>query len=142
MTARAASALLLASLAGCVMEMPDAAYSRCDAIDSSDWKAEVEIFPSSHRKPIMHRRLVVTGRVTVPSGGYSVALEAGPVAELDPPVQQMMVRTTGPAAPATQALVTHDVRAVIPALKRYGGVEIRCGDGIIARLAEVVQAAE
>ena len=121
------------------MPVPDPVYSRCDAVGSSGWAAEVQIFPSSHTKPIRRRMLVVTGKVQVPAGGYSVALERGPVARLEPPVQQMMIRTTAPEEAATQALTTHEVRAVVPALKRYGAVEIRCGDGVIARIRDVPQ---
>ena len=132
-----AAALIALGAGGCVVPVPEPYYSRCDALGSSDWKAEVQVFLSTHPKPVRTRRLVVTGRVQVPTGGYSVSLERGPVARLDPPVQQLMVHTTAPAGPATQAVTTHRVRIEVPALRRYGAVEIRCGDGVVARITDV-----
>jgi hypothetical protein len=136
--ARLAAASLLALAApGCRIPVPEPYYARCDATGSADWKAEVQVSLSNHPKPVRSRRLVVTGRVQVPTGGYSVALVRGPIARLEPPVQQLMVHTTAPADAATQAMTWHGVRAEVPALRRYGAVEIRCGDGVIARIKDV-----
>jgi hypothetical protein len=104
-------------------------------LGSSDWKAHVELDPTGSPIPYLRRKLVVTGKVTT-AGGYHASLAEGPVARLDPPVQQVRVRTEGAAEPGA-APVTHDVRAVFPAIERYGGVAIRCGDGIIAEIREV-----
>jgi hypothetical protein len=111
-------------------------YLPCHVLSSSDWKARVEIFPSAHPKPILRRRLIVTGKVIVAGNGYSVTLERGPVAKLEDPIQQVLVRTEG-SLEADPVPVTHNVRAVLPALKRYGGVAIRCGDGLIGEIKDV-----
>lgn len=132
----AAPALLLA-LSACALDGPirETGYSACHVLGSSDWKAHVELSATDSPIPYMRRKLVVTGKVTT-AGGYSASLAGGPVSKLDEPVQQMMVRTEGAAEPGATP-VTHNVRAVIPGMKRYGGVAIRCGDGIIAEISDV-----
>lgn len=114
---------------------PEPIYSACRGVlGSSDWQARVETYPNATPIPYVRRRLVVTGKVTTAGGGLSVSLDEGPVARLDDPVQQVLVRTEGSPGGAP---VVHNVRAVMPALDRYGGVAIRCGDGIIAEIKEV-----
>jgi hypothetical protein len=134
---RAALILLLLLPAGCIStaEVPETIYSPCHVLGSSDWKAQVEFSSTASPIPYLTRKLVVTGKVTT-AGGYYASIDQGPVAHLDEPVQQVMVRTEG-SPEAGAAPVTHNVRAVMPALKRYGGVAIRCGDGIIAEIRDV-----
>ena len=134
---RAALGLLLLLPAGCATTagVPEPVYSPCHVLGSSDWKAHVEFSSTASPIPYLTRKLVVTGKVTT-AGGYYASLDQGPVSQLDQPVQQVMVRTEG-SPQAGAAPVTHNVRAVMPALKRYGGVAIRCGDGIIAEIRDV-----
>ncbi|HEX8126464.1 MAG TPA: hypothetical protein VF548_12860 [Allosphingosinicella sp.] len=134
---RAALALLLALPAGCAIDGPvrDRGYASCHVLGSSDWKAEVEFSSTSSPIPYLTRKLVVTGKVTT-AAGYDASLTQGPVARLDDPIQQVRVRTQG-SRQAGGAPVVHDVRGVFPAIDRYGGVAIRCGDGIIAEVREV-----
>ena len=133
----AAAALLLPAVAGCAVNttVPTTVYSPCRVLDSSDWKARVEVFANAAPKPYLRRKLVVTGKVTT-AGGVHASLAPGPVARLDQPVQQVIVRTEGTAEPGAERAV-HAVRVVLPALRTYGGVAIRCGDGIIAEIREV-----
>ena len=114
---------------------PEPTYSACRVLGSSDWRARVETYPNATPIPYVRRRLVVTGKVTTAGGGIYVSLDEGPVERLDDPVQQVVVRTEGSPGGAP---VVHDVRGVFPALDHYGGVAIRCGDGIIAEIREVV----
>lgn len=138
-TARRAAALafLLALPAACALDGPirETGYSACRVLGSSDWKAHVEFSATDSPIPYLRRKLVVTGKVTT-AGGYSASLAQGPVSRLDDPVQQVIVRTEGEAE-AGAAPVTHDVRGVFEGIKRYGGVAIRCGDGIIAEIRDV-----
>jgi hypothetical protein len=114
---------------------PEPIYSACrGVIGSSDWKARVELDPSASPIPYIRRKLIVTGRVTTAGGGVYVSLAEGPVEKLDDPVQQVLLRTEGSPGGAP---VAHNVRAVMPALDHYGGVAIRCGDGIIAEIRDV-----
>lgn len=132
-----AFALLLALPAACALDGPirEPGYSACHVLGSSDWKAHVEIFPTASPIPYLRRKLVVTGKVTT-AGGYFASLGEGPVARLDEPVQQVMVRTEGSPEAGARPVV-HNVRGVFPAIERYGAVAIRCGDGIIAEIREV-----
>jgi hypothetical protein len=126
---RSLAALLLLLPAACSVTPPvrETIYSSCHVLGSSAWKAHVEIFPTSSPIPYLRRKLVVTGRVTTAAGLYP-SLAEGPVSRLDEPVQQVLIRTEG-TAEAGGAPVTHDVRGVFPAMKRYGGIALRCGDG-------------
>lgn len=130
-----AAPLLL--LAGCALDGPirDTEYAPCQVLGSSDWKAQIEFSSTSSPIPYLTRKLVVTGKVTTASG-YQASLAQGPVARLDDPIQQVRVRTEGSAEPGG-APVVHQVRGVFPAIDRYGGVAIRCGDGIIAEIRDV-----
>ncbi len=134
---RSALALILMLPAGCALDGPvrDTGYAACHVLGSSDWKAHVEIFPTASPIPYLRRKLVVTGKVKAAAGIYP-SLADGPVVRLDEPVQQVVVRTEGKAEPGA-APVVHNVRGVFPAIKRYGGVAIRCGDGIIAEIRDV-----
>jgi hypothetical protein len=136
---RPALALLLLLPAACSTVAPpvkETIYSSCHVLGSSDWKAEVEVFTASSSPiPYLRRRLVVTGKVTT-AAGVSASLADGPVSRLDEPVQQVLVRTEG-AAQAGGAPVTQQVRGSFPAIRRYGGIAIRCGDGIIAEIRDV-----
>lgn len=108
----------------------------CPILSSADWAAWVNAMPGPDARP----KLIVTGRVTVPTGGYRVTLEQGPLQEIHPPVQQMILRARPPSGGATQALVTHEVRAELPALDRYGSVTIRCGSATLAGITDVQRA--
>lgn len=108
----------------------------CRILSSTDWVAWVNAMPGPDARP----KLIVTGRVTVPTGGYRVTLEQGPLQEIHPPVQQMMLRVQPPSGGATQAVVTHEVRAELPALDSYGSVTIRCGSSTLATITDVERA--
>jgi hypothetical protein len=133
---RAALAALLFLPAACAVNppVPETIYSSCHVLGSSGWKAAVEFDATASPIPYLRRKLVVTGKVTTAAGLYASIAE-GPVSHLDDPIQQVLVRIEGRAEAG--APVSHDVRAVFPALDRYGGVAIRCGDGIIAEIHDV-----
>ena len=133
----ALAALLLPLPAACAVNttLPKGVYSPCRVLGSSDWKAQVQIFANATPDPFLRRKLVVTGKVRT-AGGVFASLEPGPVARLDEPVQQLIVRTEGTPEPGSPPS-DHNVRIVVPALKTYGGVAIRCGDGIIAEIRDV-----
>ena len=127
----------LLPLAACVPTLePEPIYSACRVLGSSDWQARVETYPSASPTPYLRRRLIVSGKVTTAGSGIYVSLAEGPVSRLDDPVQQVLVRTEG-SPQSGAAPVTHNVRGVFPALRHYGGVAIRCGDGIIAEIRDV-----
>ncbi|HYG47414.1 MAG TPA: hypothetical protein VD846_05660 [Allosphingosinicella sp.] len=135
---RAAAAVFFLLLpAACASDptVRETIYSPCHVLGSSDWKAHVEFSSTASPIPYLTRKLVVTGKVRT-AAGYYPSIAQGPVSQLDEPVQQVLIRTEG-SPEAGAAPVVHDVRAVMPALKRYGGVAIRCGDGIIAEIRDI-----
>lgn len=105
----------------------------CPIIGSRDWAAHVDAMPGPNANP----RLIVTGKVTVPTGGYRVALRMGPVAESYPVQVTVFLDATAPTGAATQALVTHDVRGSWRSEERVGAVTIRCGSRALARIDDI-----
>jgi hypothetical protein len=125
---------LLAGLGGCHDPVRDPIYTRCSAIATGDWHARIVDLRSGPR-------LVVGGRVTMPTGGYRVELESGPVQRLEPPVQQVILRTTRVGGGATQAVVTHDVQGVFEHEEGVQRVAVRCGDGTVALIPTIAPGA-
>ena len=119
------------ALAACATPAPQPA-GVCLIASSEGWRAYVDAMPGPERP-----RLVVTGRVTVPTGGWRLELVLGPTRESDPPVQEVILRADPPAGPATQAIVTHEVTETFRALPRYGAVVVRCGGEVVAEISPV-----
>ena len=130
--AAAAAAPLLLLLAGCVVPVPETVYSPCHASGSGGWTAAIQSYQTDHGIPLTRYNLVVSGEVSVPSGGYRVWLEEGPLQEIEPRTRQVLVRTDPPEESATMAIVAHRVRAAFPSGREIGQVAIRCGDGTLA----------
>jgi hypothetical protein len=127
---------LLAMPSACVLGEPGdlIVYSPCHALSTAKWKAHVERIDISVQKAPLHRTyLFVEGEVTAPESD-SVTLERGPVQHLSGAVQQILVRTQGPA---TGTPVTHRVQGRFTPLKHYASISIRCGDGIVGTIADV-----
>lgn len=105
----------------------------CPIVRSSTWHAHVSAMPGPEARP----QLIVTGRVTVPSGGYTVSLRMGQVAESYPVQVTVYLDAVAPGGPATQALTTHEVRGSWPSEQRVGSVTVRCGNRSLARISPV-----
>ena len=127
----AAAAAALA-LVGCAVRVPEETFSHCDAAASGAWTAQIQSYRTTEPVARTGRSLVVSGAVTVPSGGYRVWLEEGPLLDIEPRTQQILVRTDPPDEGATMAIVPHRLTGAFRARKKVGEVVIRCGDGIIA----------
>ena len=116
-----------------VASPPDRPSPDCPVTSSSGWQAHVDAMPGPNRNP----RLFVSGRVTVPTGGYQVSLRMGQVAESYPVQVTVYLDAKPPRGMATQALVTHDVRGNWPSEERVGSVTVRCGSRALARIDNV-----
>ena len=133
--------LLLASalsLGSCAAVPPDVSQDpaetrECRIIGSSGWGAWVNAMPGPDARPT----LIVTGRVTVPTGGYRFAWRDMRVMQSYPVQVALELDAIPPAGPATQALVTHDVRGQWPIDPPVGSLTVRCGDRLLARIAPV-----
>lgn len=81
--------------------------------------------------------LIVTGKVTAPTGGYRFAWRDMRVMESHPIQVSVELQPLPPSGQATQALVTHDVRGEWPMSPPVGSVTIRCGNQTLAAISPV-----
>ena len=127
-----AGALLL--LAACApVAAGSAGPAACGIIGSSDWAAWVNAMPGPNMRP----KLIVTGKVTVPTGGYRFAWRDLRVMESYPVQIAADLQAIPPAGPATQAAATHDIRGEWPIDPPVGSFSARCGDRVLARISPV-----
>lgn len=124
---------LAIALGGCETAR-DPNYAACHALGADGWTAKRATSTDGAQ------RVQVSGYVTVPTGGFTLALEPGPLLELNPPVQQVILRTTPPVGPATQALTRQFAGAIMPLDRRATAVVIRCGDGVLAEVPAITAA--
>ena len=120
-------------LTGCYVRVPETLYSRCDALGAEGWTARVE----PHRRVDGKPAILVSGSVTLPSAGYAVSLDEGPIERTQPRALQVLLRTDGPAGPAAQAVTRYPVQAVMPFDRKIAAVRLRCGDGILAEMSTI-----
>ena len=121
-------------LGGCALPDKGPLYSACKAISSRDWSAYVEVTPQGVLWDPDDPVLVVSGTVEVPSGGFDLSIQPGGLMRLEPPVQQVILRTTPPEGMASQAITEEQVTGSVPWDGRAKSVSIRCGDGTIASI--------
>jgi hypothetical protein len=81
--------------------------------------------------------LIVTGRASVPTGGYRFAWRDMRVMESYPVQVAVDLEAIPPTEGATQAVVTHDVRGEWPMSPPVGSVTVHCGGRVLARIAPV-----
>lgn len=112
---------------------PDQPTSDCPILKSNDWRAHVDAMPGPNDNP----RLIVSGKITVPTSGYKLALRMGPVAESYPVQVTVYLDAIPPSGPATQALERRQVRGTWRSEERVGSVAIRCGSRMLARIGNV-----
>ena len=131
--------LLLGSLllGGCVTAPKEKLYSSCRALATSDWSAHVVMDKAAKFPFPQEASLVVSGTVQVPTGGFALSIAPGSLVHLDPPVQQVILRTIAPEGMATQAITEQRVTGSVPFDNRAKSVSIRCGDGTIASIPTI-----
>lgn len=106
----------------------------CPITTSRDWTAWVNAMPGPGTRP----KLIVTGKAITATGGYQIGFEPYLQIRKGYPAQAFAtLRVTPPAGPATQGVVTHDVRWEWPLTQPIGSVEIRCGDQTLASISPV-----
>ena len=129
------SAVALASCAPVAADEPTrpGGGRECAVIGSSGWAAWINAMPGPNARPT----LIVTGKVTVPTGGYSFAWRDMRVMESYPVQVAVDLQPIPPAGPASQAIVTHDVRGQWPISPPVGSVTVHCGDRVLAGIAPV-----
>ena len=123
----------LGALAACQTAPPPAMSQLCPITDSRDWQAWVNAMPGPNAQP----KLIATGKVTVPTGGYSFRWASPRVMESYPVQVSVELIPVPPGGPATQALVTHDVRGEWPMSPPIGSLTVTCGGRVIGRVSPV-----
>jgi hypothetical protein len=147
----AIAAAMLILLAGCQPAADDASVSSddpvpapapfapapdCPIIDSGEWAAWVDAMPGPNNQP----RLMISGKVRVPTSGYRAQFSNMRVAESYPVQIFLDLTVTPPSGPATQAITTIDIRGEWPIAPPVGSITIRCGRQVIGRIDEIVTA--
>jgi hypothetical protein len=131
-----------ALLAGCSAALPpphqlpppaQGPSRTCPVIESSNWSAWVDAMPGPMNRP----RLVVTGKVTVPTGGWRFAWRDVRIMESHPVQVSVDLQPIEPTGMVTEALVTHDINFEWPVPPPVGSVTIRCGGRVLAQIAPV-----
>ena len=137
---KAIFAPLLASLllGGCVTAPEEKLYSSCRALATRDWSAHVVVDKPAVFPFPEEALLVVSGTVQVPTGGFALSIVPGSLVRLEPPVQQVILRTVRPEGMATQAITEQRVTGSVPLDNRAKSVSIRCGDGTLAAIPVIV----
>ena len=107
---------------------------RCPITTSRDWRAWVNAMPGPDARP----KLMVTGTVVVPTGGYQMGFEPYlQIRESYPAQAFATLRITPPQGMATQAITSHNLRWEWPLSQQVGSVEIRCGGDTLATISPV-----
>lgn len=112
---------------------PPAELAACRNVASSDWAAWINAMPGPNAGPT----LIVTGKVTVPTGGYQIRWADFRVAESYPVQVFADLRVIPPTQGVIQVEITHDVRGEWPLTEPVGSVTISCGDRVLARISPV-----
>ena len=125
-------ALLLTSCAAVPAE--PAAAMECGIVGSSEWAAWVNAMPGPNARP----KLIVTGKVTVPSGATRVEWGDMRVMESYPVQVVAELKAVEPSGvTGTPVVVTHVVRGEWPIDPPVGSMTVRCSDRVLARIAPV-----
>ncbi len=112
---------------------PGGPVNACPITSSRDWRASVTA-PGPGMRPM----LVVAGTVVAPTGGYRMEFVPNLTILKSYPAQAVArLLPIPPQGPATQALVTHDVRWQWPLTGPVGSVAIRCGTQTLAQIVPV-----
>ena len=123
----------IALAAGACQSISGPAATSCPIVSSSDWQAWVIAMPGPNAQP----KLITTGKVTVPTGGYSFRWGPPRVMESYPVQVSVELIPIPPAGPASQALVTHDVRGEWPMSPPVGAFTVTCGSRTLGRVSPV-----
>lgn len=135
---------LLANLAACALAacvgapeptpVTESRSNACPVYESSDWAAWINAMPG----PGAQRTLHVTGRIVVPTPGYTATLTAGIADRSAIPVQQLNLNLSTTDGMALQVLTPLEVAYEGPAIaQQYRAIRIMCAGEQIAEITEI-----
>ena len=109
------------------------ARASCPIIESSDWVAWLNKMPGTDGAS-----LHVSGKIVLPTPGYTIEVKAGPLDRRAPPAQRLRLVVTPPAGMVAQVTTTQEVKAKFPArASDYRAIIIGCGDKTLAEVIEI-----
>ena len=101
--------------------------------ESSDWVAWLNKMPGPDG-PSLH----ISGKIVLPTPGYTVEVRKGPLDRRQPPSQRLRLELTPPTGIVAQVTTTQEVKASFPTnLSAYRSVIIGCGDKVLATINNV-----
>lgn len=110
------------------------ARGACPVLESDGWAADVSPVPGSDGR----FQLTVTGKVTMPTPGYTFAWQAGRLDRSAIPTFELRLQTRAPEGMVVQSLETRDVSYSGPAAgPRYRAVTVTCEGRELARIENV-----
>lgn len=106
----------------------------CLISSSREWTAWINRMPGTGAPT-----LVISGKVTTPTGGYQVAFDQRIQIRRGYPAQAFVtLNVASPGgAPVSQAVVTHEVRWEWPLNQPVGSVVVSCGDKTLAEITRI-----
>lgn len=83
-------------------------------------------------------RLIVAGQLDLPTPGFEIAWEQGPLDRMQPPALRLRLRATPPDGMVLQAITPTDVMHKQPYdLLEYRAVIVLCGEHVLAEIFDV-----
>lgn len=108
--------------------------SNCPVLASDGWQAVVSPLAGDNQRS----QLSVTGKVTMPTPGYTFAWEAGRLDRSAIPAFELHLQTRAPDGMVVQVLETREVTFIGPAAApRYRAITIMCAGKELARIENV-----
>lgn len=120
--------------------LPESARSMesgtCDVLDSRDWAS----FTEHTAAPGLEPAIRITGKVDVPSRGYSFGWQWGPVdLTTEPAALTLNLLAKAPEGVAAMAKTTEEVKYEGPALSPGYVVRIKCGTTSLTEISEIME---
>ncbi len=117
----------------CFGAMSAAAEDRCPIYETRAWHAWVDQAGEDGAN-----RLIVFGQVDLPSPGYAIDWEQGPMDRMNPPSLRLRLTATPPDGVVIQVITPTDVTLALPtAESSFRSVFILCGDRSLVEIPEV-----
>lgn len=128
--------LLLGGLGGCVIDHPKSVpVAGCPVIGEGKFEAWLDAMPGpGSNGPTLN----ISGKVDLPTPGYTLELQEGPADRMMPPSQRFRLAATPPGGMAAQVVTSTDVHyrahSTYPV---YRSLVITCGDRVLATVTDI-----
>jgi len=111
-----------------------AAVESCPIYETRAWHAWIDNAGENGSN-----RLIVFGQVDLPSPGFIVDWEAGPMDRMNPPSWRVRLRATPPNGAVAQVIMPTDLTMILPTdISRFRSIVILCGDRSLVEISDVI----